>query len=136
MSIAQVRRALAEALAPVAAASSPTLRVSPSWPGQLNPPAAVIRRSRGPEPESVVLFTVTFVIGVYVPASDVSSQDVLDQFLEAAGPTSITAAIKANSDLGGVVRSAIPGVPEEDQLLEFGGVQYLGAAIPVVIRHN
>lgn len=133
--IPQVRQALADALAPVSAASSPSLRVAASWPGQLNPPQAVVRRTAGPQGRPSDWLT-SFAVAVYVPVSDASAQDVLDQFVDPTGPTSITAAIKADPSLGGVVRSAIPLTPTEDVIVESGGVQYLGFTVPVDVRHT
>lgn len=132
-SITQIRTALATAIANVSG-----LRVYPVIPGVINPPVAVVRRSRtdiGTEFNGGD--TSTFVVGLYLSATDVgASQSAMDAYLSRAGSSSVVAALRADSTLGGACRSLTVSTVEEYGLTELSGVQYLAAIIPVIIKHE
>jgi hypothetical protein len=137
--IAAVRAALVTVvLVPLKAAG--ITRCEPRWPGQLNAPCGVVRRTSTPIALGASMLaetTSTFVVGVYVTGADASGQDLLDTVTEQSGATSIVAAIRANPTLGGAVRSAIPAgsIEEETQVLDLAGATYVGVTIPVQITH-
>lgn len=112
------------------------LNVYDTVPGAVNPPAAVIRRRRGPTPATLGAtnhdyeFAITIVTSL---ADDRAAQDKLDEFLSGSGALSVMDAIDADADLGDVVEFAQVRAIEEDSVIEYAGVQYLGADIVVFI---
>jgi hypothetical protein len=136
-SIKEIRAALAAQVLPALTAAG-VPRCEPRWPGQLNAPTGVVRRTS----TSIATATMsgqsqsTFVVSVYIAFSDVSGQDLLDAAAEMSGPTSVVAAVRADPTLGGVVRSAIPaGTVEEESRIQYSRVEYIGLNIPVRIVH-
>lgn len=112
------------------------LQVHDTVPGQLNPPAAVIRRRSGPKPSTLggethdYTFLVTVVTSL---ADDRAAQDKLDSYLSGTGATSIIAAIDGDVDLGDTVNYAQVTDIEADQVIEVGNLKYLAADIVVEI---
>lgn len=106
------------------------LRVYDTVPGEVSPPAAVVR------PESITfdssmsrgsddfVFTVLVLVSTAV---DRVAQDKLDGYLDGAGALSVKAAIEADPDLGGAADwTNVTGVRNYG-LVEYAGVPYLGA---------
>lgn len=106
----------------------PGLRAHDTVPGQINPPAAVVRRTsiafdatmgRGSD-------DLTFVVTLFVQVgNDRTAQDALDGYLATSGATSIKAAVEGEETLGGIVSFARVASAGEDVLVEYAGVQYL-----------
>lgn len=130
-SISQIRAALKTRLDTISG-----LNVYDTIPGQVNTPAVVIRRRRGPTPATFgnerhdYEFALTVVTS---PADDRAAQEKLDVFLSGDGASSIIEVLDADSDLQDLVDFAIVRDIEEDSLLEYGGTSYLGADIVVDI---
>jgi hypothetical protein len=127
--VSQIRTALAAQLAE----QVDGLRAYATLPGQISPPAAVVRRRLtvygtsfgGP---GFGTDDLTLSIAVFVGQEQ---WEVLDGLLAPAGSTSIRAAVDADPTLGGLVDGAQVVRAEEEQLVEYAGVQYLSAALVV-----
>lgn len=127
--ISVIRRALKERLLTI-----PTLNVYDVVPGQINPPAAVLRRRRGPRPATggSTAHDYTFVVTIFTSlADDRAAQDRLADFLSPDGKTSIHAALEADNELGGAVDYAMVVDVEDDKIIEFAGIAYIGADVIV-----
>lgn len=125
---AQIRTALAAQLA----AQIPGLRAEAALPGQINVPAATVRRhsttygtSLGPGSDDH-----TFAVTLFL---DLGQYDDLDAFLAPVGALSIRAAVEADPTLGGVVDSAAVVRAQQDQVVEYSAVQYLSAELLVEV---
>lgn len=132
-SVGAVRLAIAAQLTGITG-----LRVYDVWPGIINPPAAVVRRLHTDySTEFNGGDTSTFGISLYMPAADtIQSQQLLDDYLSRAGPTSVIAALSVDSTLGGIARSATVINADEEGLTEVAGVTYLSAMIPMIVIHE
>lgn len=105
------------------------LRVHDTVPGQINPPAAIVRRRRTDYDSTMARGSddYEFVVTVFVQlASDPKAQDDLDAYLDGAGVKSVKAAVEGDASLGGEVDFARVRQADADQVLEFAGVGYLG----------
>lgn len=112
------------------------LNVYDKVPGQVLPPAVVIRRRRGPVPATFgsVQQDYTFSLTVITSlADDTLGQEKLDEFLSGAGANAIVAALDADNDLGSVVEYAHVSEVEADTIFEFGQQSYLGAEVVVEV---
>ena len=126
------------ALAAQIAAQIPGLRTTATVPGQISPPAAVVRPARG----TFVTYgqtmgdnatDLTFDIIVLTAAgSDRTGQTELDGCLSPDGPVSVWAAIRADPTLGGAVSYAYLDRASGYGLMEYAGVQYLAATLSVI----
>lgn len=107
-------------------------------PGEVNTPAAVIRPAQPfiTYDTSVVggshdyQFSVLLLVSV---AQGAGASDVLDPYLDPSGADSVHAAVHADPDLGGVASSAAVTSVANAGLVEYGGVQYLGAELLVSV---
>lgn len=128
--ISQIRDGLAARLATI-----PGLRVHDTVPGQINPPAAVVRRRQ--TRYDITLDGAddyTMVVTVFVQASnDRTAQDAIDAYIDASGASSVVAAIHVDPTLGGVVDFARVVSAEEDGLTEFAQIEYLAVTFVVEI---
>jgi hypothetical protein len=82
----------------------PGLSAFDTWPGQINPPAALVRPvgivySQAFDSLSILNFEVVLVVR---QANLRASQDALDLYISPAGPQSIQAAIESDQTLGGL----------------------------------
>lgn len=104
-------------------------RVHDTIPGQINPPAAVIRLDTlafdstmdGDSDDFLFIASVFVATGV-----DRVAQDNLDAYLAGSGPTSVRAAIAADDTLGGACAYASVIEARNYGLVEYAAVQYLG----------
>lgn len=112
------------------------VRVYSAWPGQLNPPAIVIRR------QAVTFATtlggashdLTLAATVFLPLrTDRIAQDELDEFLADTGTRSIYAAIEADQTLGGAVDWAVVTEVGQDDVVEISGVTYLSGTATIQV---
>lgn len=128
--IGDIRTALAAVLAGV-----PGLRAYDHLPGQVEPPAALVR------PETIdyeittdgaidlTLVVVVLVAGVH----ERTSQAALDAYLDHHGESSIVAAVAADPTLGDVVDAArVTGLRSWGQM-DYAGVAYLAAELTVAV---
>jgi hypothetical protein len=131
--IAQVRQAIADSLSGISG-----LNVYAIYPGLVNPPAAVIRRTHTDySTEFNGGDSSTFGVSLYLPAADtVSSQLLLDGYLSRAGSSSVIAALGTDSSLGGIVRSLTVDGADEEGLVDLAGVSFLTAHISVLVTHE
>lgn len=132
-SVGQIRTAMANAVASVGG-----MRVHAVLPGVINPPAAIVRRQRT---EYGTEFnggdTSIFIVSLYFSSADVNtSQTAMDGYLSRAGSSSVVAALRADTTLGGACRSLTVNAVEEYGLTEVSGVSYLAASIPVTVIHE
>ena len=130
--LSDVRAALAGAVDNV-----PGLRASAAMTGEVSPPMAVVVPARGPfisysetlEP-GVADYELEVVLLVSY-ADERSGQLLLDGYLSATGPNSVRAAVAADPTLGRVVDYAIVTAAQDYGLIDWAGVQYLGARLLV-----
>jgi hypothetical protein len=130
--LSDVRTALAAAVDNI-----PGLRATGSVAGEISPPIAIIV----PAPGTFIAYGETFEAGVadYLLeiillvsyADERSGQLLLDGYLSATGPSSVRGAVAADQTLGHVVDYAVVTTAQSYGLLEWGGVQYLGARLSV-----
>lgn len=132
-SLAEVRAALA---AQIRARLGTGVRVHERYPDGLNVPAVVIRRestqydtTQGGQSNDLTLSAVVFVDF----ASPRTAQELLDQFTDPTGDYSIAAAVNSDPTLGGVVDFATVTEAGPDELSNVQGVDYLSAAVTVVV---
>jgi hypothetical protein len=127
--LSQIRTALAAQLGE----QIDGLRTYDHMPGQVNPPAAVVRRRSttygtslgGPDfGTDDHTLAVTLFVGQ-------EQWEVLDGLLAPAGSSSVRAAVEADPTLGGVVDGAQVERAEEENLVEYAGAQYLSATVVV-----
>ena len=113
------------------------LRVSPTFVGQVNPPAAIIM----PQPAQSLRFDtlgggISYLLRVVllVPyTEDQSSVALMNGYLATTGPASVAAILKANPTLGGAVESANLDVIRGYGLMDWAGQTYLGAQCAVTV---
>ncbi|MFF5988141.1 hypothetical protein [Prauserella flavalba] len=114
------------------------LRVSPTVPSQINPPAAIVGPPDIPDYRSTfkrgrwrLVFTVTVLVSKTVERI---GQTRLASYADVTGPTSIPLAIEGDRSLGGIVEECyvssfrVLGAEEVGQLSYYGGL----FEIPVV----
>lgn len=128
--LSDVRAALAAAVDNV-----PGLRAFASVTGEVSPPAAVVMPARG----TFITYSETFEQGVADMSFEVvllvsyaderSGQLLLDGYLSATGPSSVRAAVAVDPTLGHVVDYCVITDAADYGLMEWGGVQYLGARL-------
>jgi hypothetical protein len=128
--IAQIRAAIAAAIV------IDGLRVHSSWPGQINAPAAVVRRK---STNFGVDFEGSddhmFAVSVFVATSDPgTAQERLDAYLSTSGTSSIKAALEnASATLTGVIQFLnVEGV-EEEGITSISGIDYLSGTINITV---
>lgn len=131
--VSQIRTALADQLI---AALPEGVQVHDVLPGQMNPPAIVVRRQLTTfdttmygESNDVTLSVIVFVQF----AAPVGAQGSLDAYLSPAGPYSIAASVNADPTLGGVVDWAVATEAGNDEIVSYGGVDYLSGTVTVVV---
>ena len=130
--LSDVRAALAAAVDNV-----PGLRATGSMAGEISPPVAVVVPARGPfitygeTMEAGVADYELEVILLVSYADERSGQLLLDGYLSATGPNSVRAAVAADPSLGQVVDYAVVTVAQDYGLIDWAGVQYLGARLLV-----
>ncbi|HEX6969858.1 MAG TPA: hypothetical protein VF174_13760 [Micromonosporaceae bacterium] len=113
------------------------LRVSDTVPGQVNPPAAVIAPDSISFDSTMARGSDDFVFIVYLivgTAVDRIGQDKLDGYLAGSGASSVKAAIEADESLGGVANFARVSGVRQYGLIEYAGVQYIGAEFVVEVN--
>jgi len=117
--------------------SATGLTVHATAPGQVNPPTAVIIPNR-----PAILYvqglggetTVNLLAVVLTSAADdASGQDLIDDYVSSSGVRSINAAVQADPTLGGVVESASVLQVSTYGLVDWAGLQYMGASFAVEI---
>jgi hypothetical protein len=130
--LSAVRAALAAQLTSYLPAG---VRVHQRLPDQLSPPAVVVRRqlttfdtTMGGQSNDLTLAVVVFVqLG-----SQRVAEDLLDEFVDAAGERSVYAAVNADPTLGGTVDFSQVTEAGPDELVQYQGVDYLSATLTVV----
>jgi hypothetical protein len=129
----QVRQALAATLT-----SGIGLRATANRFAQINPPMAVVM----PQTGTFIRYSATMdsetdyslrVIMLVSEGDSLSGQDLLDGYLSMSGPSSIYAAVQANSTLGGAVSYAAVVEATAYGLMNFQGIDYLAAHLIVSI---
>lgn len=135
--ISAVRTALAAAIA-----AGTSIRTASVVPGQVSPPIAVVRPTRGQfaqyqqsmDPLAESALDLTFDIVVIVSAgSDRAGQAALDGYLSTDQPTSVWAAIQNDPTLGGTVSYAYIDRGTAYGLMEYNGVEYLAATLMCIV---
>lgn len=138
--LTQIRVALAAQLAArvVMADGVTPLRTVTTRFGDINPPCVVVL----PEQDTFATYQVSMdgqvnwrlrIIVVASPADSQSGQDILDPFLEVAGPQSIWAAVRADPTLGGAVSFCSVTAGSKYGLTNFNAVDYLTASLTAEI---
>ena len=129
----QVRQALADRLASISG-----LRTTANRFAQVNPPMAVVM----PQTGTFVRYSVTMdgetdynlrAIVLVSEGDSLSGQDLLDAYISQSGPSSVWAAVQADSTLGGVVSYAAVVEATAYGLMNFNGIDYLAAHLIVNI---
>jgi hypothetical protein len=129
VAITAVRAALAAQITAVSG-----VRGDAAVPGQVTPPVVVIRPGRGTfidykiTTDGCVDLTFEAVL-LAATGSDRAGQQVMDAMLSADQPTSIYAAVEHDPTLSGLVAYAFVEHGEGYGLIEWGGVEYLGARL-------
>ena len=122
-----VRQAVADRLATISG-----LRATANRFQQINPPCAVVM----PQTGTFISYSRTFdgetdynlrVILLVSEGDSLSGQDLLDPYLSVTGSQSIWATVQADPTLGGVVSYAAVVEATAYGLMNFNGVDYLGA---------
>lgn len=124
----QVRDGLRDAIERIS-----DLSADRTWPGQINPPAALIRVTGIDYAEAfdgLNIFHVEIVLAVRF-ADLASSHDELDEYVDPAGDRSISTAAEADQSMGGI--SEIVNVLRMHDYgdLLIGEAKYLGAIFDV-----
>ena len=112
------------------------LRVQPTAPGAITPPAAVIWVDQITYATSLDAGSHDVSVACLVlvaTADDRTSQDALHAYLDFTGSQSVYEAVDLNPTQSGAVDSAVVTVVPEGQagLVEYAGVQYRGARLNV-----
>lgn len=126
-----VRAALATRIATVGA----SFTAYPHWPGKVEPPCAVVaRRETRLQPTFDIPCELTLAVKVFVAFAEVSTaQTTLDDYLDATGSSSIVVAIYADPTLAGTVSWLRIVNVEEEQIVSYGGTDYLSADLIVEV---
>lgn len=129
--IDEICTALADVLAEV-----PGLRVYDYLPGQVEPPAAMVRpdsiayaSSLQAGSHDLTLVVLVLVSGVH----EATSQRAMRAFIDPTGETSIPAAIAAEPTLGDVVDDAKATSLRSFGQMEYAGIPYLAAELVVEV---
>lgn len=130
--IGAIRTALASRLATISG-----LRVAERWPGQVNPPAALVRPVSGEYDQTFGdgdLTVHAFAVVVIVQLGTLeAAQAALDEYLGPTGAKSLRQAVRADPTLGAVVTKAyVQGYRDYDTVV-VNGVEYLGATVEIVV---
>lgn len=106
-----------------------------TWPGTINPPAALVRPTTIDYSESFTgNNTYAFEIVLAVRMTNLrSSQNELDLYLSAEGPRSIRAHMDAGQSLGGAVNTVNVLRMHDYGELDINGAHFLGAILDVEI---
>jgi hypothetical protein len=135
-SVKAIRAALRDRLATITFGSPATnLRAYDTVVGQVEPPAAIVRIENINYDSSMSggSHDPTFAVLVIVStATERVAQDLLDDFLDPESSTSIKVAVEADPTLAGTVDYATVTNVRSYGLVEYAGVQYLGAELLVV----
>lgn len=130
--VSQIRTALAATLT---AYLPSDVQVHDILPGQMSPPAVVVRRQLttfdttfGGESNDTALAVVVFVQFAVPTAAQVA----LDAYLSPDGTRSIYAAVNADPSLGGVVDFAVVTEAGPDEVVTYQGVDYLSGTLTVL----
>ncbi len=133
--LSQARTALANQLAVL----MPSLRVSETVPGQINPPAAIVAPNTSDLVDyeqamssNLALWYLRVVLVVGRAVED-AAQDLLDQYLSTTGSLSVVAAIRSDPSLGGTVEWAEVKNAQRYGNLNYAGVDYLGVELTVEV---
>ncbi len=113
------------------------LRAHAKWPGNIEPPAALVRRLRTQQHTTFSgNGSVTFEITVAVSkAGDLDrAQTALDEYTSLSGDRSIVAALEGDMTLGGVAEYLLIGEWGEDEDLGHGNKEFLSASLPVEVH--
>ena len=106
-------------------------------PGQVSPPAAVIRLGSPAITYSTSVaggsHDYSFTILLLVGNASTVGQEALDGYLDTSGPDSIYAAVNADPTLGGVADSAEVTTVQNAGLVTWAGADYLGAELLVAV---
>ena len=115
------------------------LNVYERWPGQLNPPCAIVSYTGG-EPEQTMgrgdLTRWDFEVDLLIPLAGgwENAQDRLDPLLATSSTGGVYGALNADRTLGGSVDTVFVQGLEEDQQFEVGdGIAALGAAVEIEV---
>jgi hypothetical protein len=130
--LSDVRAGLATTLASISG-----LRTSALMSSDINPPQAVVIPATGEfmtygevfEPGVSDYHLEVVLLCSY--ADERTAQQQLDGYLSATGPGSVRGVIAADQTLGGVVDYAVAEVATGYGLIEWSGIQYLGARVSV-----
>jgi hypothetical protein len=113
------------------------LRATATVPGQVSPPVAVVKPSRG----NFCSYQQTFdgaadlnldVIVLVATASDRTGQGDLDAYLSTDTDSSVWACVQANPTLNGAVSYAYVDRASAYGLMLYGGVEYLACIFTVI----
>lgn len=137
--LTQVRTALGAQIQ----AAIPGLRVNPVVPGQVNPPALIIRPTRGvivnyqetqenPDGTFATDWTLDLLLLVSF-ADNEAAQEQIDPYLSPAGASSVWAAVHADQTLGGTVSYAYVDRATGYGSLDYAGVSYLGCTLIAMV---
>lgn len=133
MEIADVRAALATALATVVDGTGAALVASAFVPDSIDPPFAYPADAGGTYQVDLTGSTDA-VVTVRVLTSrgeDQAGQELLDAFLASSGPTSVRAAIEADPTLDGECADLAVTGWSGYQLYDVAGAEYYGAELTV-----
>lgn len=111
------------------------LRAHDTWPGNMNPPAAMVRpvawRWHTMDASSKV-WSFEIVVAVQVGSLSVS-QDKLDAYASDEGASSVEVALLADGTLGGVADDILSVAMRDYGVIEIGGVEYLGCVFDLEV---
>jgi hypothetical protein len=132
-SLSELRAALAEQLTTMTSLQG----IYTDEPGQVSPPAAVIRLGSPAITYSTSVaggsHDYNFTVLVLVGNATTVSQEALDGYLDPSGPDSVYAAVDADPTLGGVADSAMVTTVQNAGLVTWAGGDYLGAEMLVTV---
>lgn len=128
-SLPQIRDALKTTLQGISG-----LQVYDTVPGQIVTPAAVVRRRSGPREDTLGGATVEYTMLVTFfsgKVSDPDAQDQIDAFISPHDSGSVFSVLNASPTLGGVVSWAKVTDVEQEHLVEYANVTYLGVDVVI-----
>lgn len=128
--LGQVRLALQAALERING-----LTAHATWPGQINPPVALIRPTGIEYSQSFdSLSTFSMEVVLAVRNADLQSgQDDLDLYCDPDGPSSVQAVIEGDQTLGGISEMVNVLRMHDYGVLDISGTSYMGAIFDVEI---
>lgn len=112
------------------------LRAYDTIPGDIRPPAAVVRVESINYSSSMGGLTHEVTFNVLLLVSTVlnsTSQDTLDGYLNPSGSTSVLAAIDAGFDLGGICDGTQLKTCRNYGQIEYAGTPYIGAELVIEV---